>query len=135
MNCGAAAVAPSLEKDEQQKGARFGGRLFAWFQYSTALASSIKERMKLPFVNNKKNRLRDWLGDPALLLTGFAIGAGAMYIFDPEAGAGRRAAVGQTVARSGTAGKWLGGKAAGVVKSAWCLFSRKPRPQAPASAD
>jgi hypothetical protein len=83
----------------------------------------------------KKARLRDRLGDPALLLTGFAIGAGAMYIFDPEAGAGRRAAVSQTVVRGGSAGKRLGTKAADAARGAWALVSRKPGLQEKTSTD
>lgn len=67
-----------------------------------------------------KNRFRDRMGDTAMLLTGFAIGAGAMYVFDPEAGAGRRAAVGQkVVGGSRTAGRWMGSKTIDTANRAW----------------
>lgn len=67
-----------------------------------------------------KNRFRNRMGDTAMLLTGFAIGAGAMYVFDPEAGAGRRAAVGQkVVGGSRTAGRWLGSKTLDTANRAW----------------
>ncbi|HZU23105.1 MAG TPA: hypothetical protein VE998_09765 [Terriglobales bacterium] len=87
--------------------------------------------MKLGF---RKNRFRDRYGDTAILLTGFAIGAGAMYVFDPEAGAERRAAVGQTVTRgSGSAAHWISHKAAGAARFAWHAVSRtgKAAPQLP----
>jgi len=59
-------------------------------------------------------------GNTAMLLTGLAIGAGAMYIFDPEQGCRRRAYAGQKAMHGGhAAGQWITGKSADFAHRAW----------------
>ena len=63
---------------------------------------------------------RDRMGDTAMILTGLAIGAGAMYIFDPEEGSRRRAQAGQKAIRGGhVAGRWIGRKTIDLANRAW----------------
>jgi hypothetical protein len=67
-----------------------------------------------------KGGFRDRMGDTALLLTGLAIGAGVMYVFDPEQGGRRRADAGQKAIRGGhVAGRWIGCKSIDLANRAW----------------
>jgi hypothetical protein len=59
-------------------------------------------------------------GHTAMLLTGLAIGAGAMYVFDPEQGGRRRSHAGQKALRGGhVARHWIACRCADLGNRAW----------------
>lgn len=69
---------------------------------------------------SRNQRYRNRASDTAMLLTGMAIGAGVMYVFDAESGAGRRAKAGQKLSRGGHAlGRWFTGGSMDLANRAW----------------
>lgn len=68
----------------------------------------------------RTDSFRDRLSDGAMLLTGLAIGAGAMYIFDPKTGSGRRSAAAQKIIRgTRVSSRWLAGKSSNLANRMW----------------